>query len=401
MIMPRVFVNLLGAFVLGFGVALAPVAFKDFRGKFRNGFREGVSSISADCHDMIPLKYWFVDVNGLFARLSGRRLCNKRYLLNNGMLGTVGNIEHEYIEREVGGVKMLRGAVVSMGAKFFFVQFPGKPDMEGRLVPFGLRHSLTAIVNETLSCLREEGVDVLDLRPKFSLTPEHVERHFFRTDHHWNFETAFAAAGDVSRHICAIAGVVPPEGYSWPLDGSNWERQEVHDCFLGSAGKRTGRFFGGLDDVVYLLPRFSGLYENTAFGTDGKGETCQGGFEIKLDRFFIKPGTDVHESNCYMLYRGMGAKHPCLVQRRLDAPVRLRVAVIGDSFSRPLTSFLSTVFSDVMSVDPRYPCEGVMPLKRVVAFRPDVVALCLNPMAYSTGLSKSGRLVFFEYPLSE
>ena len=399
--MPLVFALAVTACLVWFWVALFPDALKDIRCKFGAGFHEGVLIISADCRRNIPLKDRFVDLNGLFARITGRRICNKRHLLNNGMLGMLRDRGWEYVPREVAGVCALEKAVRRSGAKFLFVQFPGKPDMEGRLVPFGMRHSLAAVGEEVLAGLRAKGVEVLDLGPKYSLTPELVERHFFRTDHHWKFETALAAADDVARRICAAVGVACPEGSAWPLDDSNWERHVMHNCFLGSAGKRTGRFFGGVDDVVYLLPRFAGKYANTTFDASGAVQTVDGGFEVNLDMAVAQAMSNLHDSNGYMLYRGIGDIHPCVIQRRRDAPVRLRVAVIGDSYARPFASFLSTVFSKVMAVDPRYPCGGATPLRRVLDFRPDVVALCLNPGVYSARPQNGERLVFFEHPLGK
>ena len=398
---PLAFALAVVACLFGFWAVLFPGALKDARHKFRGGFREGVSTVSADCRGNIPLRTWFVDVNGLFARIMGRRICNKRHLLNNGMLGMLRDRSDAYIPRSVDGVCALRDAVGSMSAKFIYVQLPGKPDMEGRLVPFGLRHNLTELAAKLIDGLRAKGVDTLDLGPKYSLTPELVERHFFRTDHHWKFETAFSAADDVARRVCAIAGVTCPEGSAWPLDVSNWERHAMRDCFLGSAGKRTGRFFGGVDDVVYLLPRFAGQYENTMFDAAGRAETAAGGFEINLDPSFMGRETDLHKSNGYMMYRGVGDIHPCMIQRRRDAPIRLRVAVMGDSYVRPFASFLSTVFTEVLSVDPRYPCGGVMPLRRVLGFWPDVVLLCLNPGVFSGRPAEGERLTFFEYPISQ
>jgi hypothetical protein len=389
------------ACLFGFWAVQFPDALKDLRRKFHEGFREGSSTISEDCRKNIPLRTHFVDINGLFARMTGRRICNKRHLLNNGMLGMLRDRSDAYIPRSIDGVCALRDFAERISAKFIYVQFPGKPDIEGRLVPFGMKHNLTELVAKLIAGLRARGVDTLDLGPKYSLTPELVERYFFRTDHHWNFEAAFAVADDVARRICAIAGVACPEGADWPLEGSNWERHVMRDCFLGSAGKRTGRFFGGLDDIVYLQPRFAGDYENVMYDAKGARMTTSGGFEINFNMSVMSESPGVHASNCYMIYRGIGDIHPCVVQHRHDAPVRLRVAIVGDSFARSFASFLSTVFTDVLSADPRYPCGGVTPLKRVLDFRPDVVALCLSPGVFSGRPDKGERLVFFEYPLAQ
>ncbi len=398
---PLAFALAVVACLFGFWAVLFPGALKDARHKFHGGFREGSSTISEDCRKNIPFRTHFVDLNGLFARITGRRICNKRHLLNNGMLGMIRDRSDAYVPRCIDGVSTLRDAAEGMSAKFIYVQFPGKPDMEGRLVPFGMRHNLTELAAKIMVGLRARGVDTLDLGPKYSLTPELVERYFFRTDHHWKFETAFAVADDVARRICAIAGVACPEGAAWPLDGSNWERHVMRDCFLGSAGKRTGRFFGGLDDIVYLLPCFRCKCKNVLFDAAGCSSTVKGDFGINIDDSVVCAAQDVYEFDGYRLYKGVGGIHPCVIQRRRDAPIRLRVAVLGDSFSRPFASFLSTVFSDVLSADPRYPCGGVMPLKRVLDFRPDVVALCLSPNILSGRPPKGGRMVFFEYPLAQ
>lgn len=371
-----------GIFVLILAVGfacLSPVAVRTLRGS-SGGVRTRIDAITKKCRAEFPARYFFVDLNGLYARCTGRRLCNRVFRRDDGMLVRAKSGTPLDPGRCSAGIASLSDDLAKNGTEFIFVQLPGKPDRGGEL--------LTACVDTILSALSAANVKTVDLRDRYSGTDASLERYFFRTDHHWNMDAVIDAAELLSRRL----------GAENVFGRDRWERRVLRRWFLGSQGKRTGVCFGGVDDLAYYVPRHGGVYMIELTRQDGTVERASGGFEINMDLFFLESRGDVHEENAYKIYRGIGGITPCVRHRHPGAPVRKRVAVIGDSFVRPLEACLSAAVEDLLVVDPRYPCGTSSVKEKITAFRPDVVMLCINPFALVRNKGVYPQYAFCEFP---
>lgn len=126
------------------------------------------------------------------------------------------------------------------GVPFLYVQLPNKEPLSGQVFPVGAASYGNKRADSLLSQLSVEGVKVLDLRPQLIQTPEMTEQYFYKTDHHWNADGAFAAY----QEILSCLHESFPEGnidltYA---QADQWERHSIDDWFLGSHGKRVGFF---------------------------------------------------------------------------------------------------------------------------------------------------------------
>ena len=73
-------------------------------------------------------------------------------------------------------------------------------------------------------------------------------------------------------------------------------------------------------------------------------------------------------------YRVYGSNYPLVCYRNGSAPNAFRALVIGDSFSIPVKAFMSTAFTEVDSIDPRY--YTASSIRRYVTWtKPDLVIL--------------------------
>ena len=73
------------------------------------------------------------------------------------------------------------------------------------------------------------------------------------------------------------------------------------------------------------------------------------------------------------------------------APVEKRLVVVGDSYSRPLQGFLSTVFSEILALDQRRFKPGETVSGFVEEFKPAVVLQLDNPVALGLGGAEPNR----------
>ena len=336
-----------------------------------------------DAAAAFPAKRAFVELNGACCRLAGRRLCNGVAKAGDGLLvsGACATVNGQ--DRAVVG---FANWLKESGVEYVYVQTPGKMDLELELLPPCMEYTAYHAADGLLEALSGAGVETIDLRRELAADANRVGRCFYRTDHHWNNDAVFLAF----KRIAARLGC--------EVDDGDWARSVVEDCFLGSKGRRTGRSFCGLDDMILYRPKFK--------------------TRMSLDI----PSANVHVSGSFLetnmrnaskIRRGkanvraysqayVGEIAPVALHRNEAAPVRRRVLVIGDSFVRPLEAFLSTAVTDLCVVDPRRYRKGTI-ADCVRSFQPDIVLQVQNPAALGTDRMDgklSGNAVFFAYGLA-
>ena len=314
-------------------------------------------------------KNGFVNLNGLFARLTGRRTLNEVVRLNNGMLCVpAGNMDTTALAGEIAGFSDYLG---EQDIPFLYVQIPYKEPLNGQVFPAGVASYRNSNADQLLSRLTAAEVETLDLRPLLIQTPEMLERYFYKTDHHWNGDGAFAAF----REILSRLHESFPEGnidltYA---QADQWERHSIDDWFLGAWGKRVGIFFGGTDPLIWYTPRFE---TEMSCAVPVHGWLYRGDFADANIRARYIEEKDYFGYNAYEVY--IGGEYPLVQHRNLDAPSPLKVLWLKDSFTLPLQAFLSTVFQEVDVIDPRYFTECTI-AEYVERTRPDIVVLAMNP----------------------
>lgn len=356
--------------VFGMGVRLLPVERKAIKSK-------RIQTIPATLHEKLPsdfpYKYLFIDLNGGVCRAIGRRMCNSRLLYDGGHLGFMyecdGSSPAPFIESTASFASRIR----ELGIPFLYVQIPAKFALEEGQMPTGWPHyNPNAEALQVEAELAERGVRTLDLVRAFVATKEDVERNFYKTDHHWQGRAAFAAARLVA---CEIANVLdepalrdPPE-----LDIANWTRHMRKGAFLGSHGRRTGRFFAGTDDFEYFVPNFETKIRRSMSGKSRANGSYK---KAVLEMHFLS--RPLHDRNAYGVY---GTDRNDVAYVNTKAKSRVKVLVVKDSFANPVVGFLSTVCREIVKVDPRRCTSKEEIFQMVAKHRPDIVVMLVNPTA--------------------
>ncbi|MCH5261126.1 MAG: hypothetical protein J1F18_15370, partial [Lachnospiraceae bacterium] len=321
-----------------------------------------------------PSKNNFVNLNGLFARLTGRRLLNGTVKLNNGMLGfKIGDADMTTTANEI---SVFSDYLSEQNIPFLYIQMPGKESLDGQSFPVGVASSGNKNADNLLSLLSAEGVKTLDLRPLISQTQEMLEQHFYKTDHHWNSDGAFVGFQEV---LCYLHKLFPASNIDLTYaQKDQWERHIINDWYLGSQGRRTGIFFGGIDPLIWHTPKFE---TEISCSIPARGEFYRGNFaEANIRTKYIEE-KDYFVLDSYNVY--IGADYPLVQHRNLNAPSSLKLLMLKDSFTRPLQSFLSTVFQEIDVIDPRSFSQCTI-AEYVQRTAPDVVILSINPSHINT-----------------
>lgn len=359
-----------------------------------SGFVQYVSKVQKDYRENLEQKNDFVSLNGLYARMSGARTSNQVVRTNNGMLThqTINKLDTKpFAEKTAELSDFLSGLEIP----FLYVQAPYKLSLDETMLPIGVEDYANDNADELLNYLQEYGVDTLDLRPYITKTAEQSKQYFYNTDHHWTPIGAFRGFQLIVECLQEIFPDEPICGTATEWD--SWEIHRVPDHFLGSRGKRVGPYFGGVDDLIYLTPRFQ--TEMSCLIPD-KSLYYQGNFEdAVIRRQYIDNPIDYYGTTLYYVY--IGGEYPVVQHRNGRAPSEKRLLLIKDSFTLPVQSFLSTVFQEIDVVDLRHFTENSL-AEYARDFEPDFVLYMINPNVFGEkkfeefGIDKK-----FSVPLSE
>lgn len=318
----------------------------------------------------------FINLSGLYGRLSGRRLFNEVVLMKNGML----NYSKMKLNAKTYDIPLILSDfsrfVEDSGGKFIYVQYPGKYDKDNDLMPEGLSPQIRKEINGLVDLISKAGVDVLDLHPTLADSIKDIEKNYYITDHHWKPTAAFQTFQMIVSHIDKL---FPGENFEG--DAVNFDRWTVHelsDQFLGSFGRRVGVYFRGLDDLQWLTPDFN---TKLSFSYPLENIYLEGNFEDTMIREeYLEQGGDKLHTDYFFVY--IGDNYPYVSTKNSMPLSDKKVLMIHDSYSLPVIAFLSTVFREVDAIDPRSYADYYpeMPIKKYVEqTRPDIVIMALSP----------------------
>lgn len=354
--------------------------------KEKGTITEIISEIQNGYISEVSGKNFFVDLNGAYSRLIGKRVCNEVVRLNNGML-TQEVTSRENTKENAYELKRLSEYLNDRSIPFFFVQAPDKMDNAKALLPTGLEYYADENVNEFLTELDKYCVNYIDLRKEICKDNNSIEKYYYKTDHHWNPQGAFLA---FTRIVNYIHEIYPNENIDESiLDINNWEIHTVEHGFLGSRGTRTGKFFGGIDDLMWIVPGFS---TEISCSMPYQEKFYKGSFEnANIREIYIDECRELGQ-DAYYLY--VGGNYELVQHRNASASSGLKVLLVKDSYAIPTQTFLSTVFKEVDVIDLRhYDISGLA--EYIKESKPQIVVMMYytqyitDPEMFQFGLDKT------------
>lgn len=316
-----------------------------------------IGAVEAGYNENFAHKLGFIDLHGALQRAMGKREVGNFDTVKaaDGKLlpGLPGsNVlmpRQHFAAEDFAYLQKVNEHCASKGTAFVYMKTPNDVIEGYTRLPTGVVSHQNANDDELLALFRQLGVDVLDLRQSMVEDGVDPAGFFFTTDHHWTIESAFWAQGALLRHL-------EGRGLEFPLmerntDLANFEVQVYEDWFLGSAGRRTGRYYGGLDDFSLILPAFDTELTHTAPSRFDAPVT--GSFEeVLVDKGFL--GFD----SSYQLSRYDAYLRSFTPLRVIENEAGAgRVLVVQDSFGQPVSAFLALSCAEVTVLDFRYYTE--------------------------------------------
>lgn len=320
---------------------------------------EMISDIEHTIDENVYARYTFIDAYGYIQKVLDKKEENAFEVVKDEQ----GKLHYTYFTGETnptkklsGRMKNLKDSIADEDCKLIYLM-PMDKYIEGYTTyATGIPYSM---VNETadqfLGELEEADVDYIDFRDYLKDSGLDMQNVFFDTDHHWKIETVYWASNVFFEQLQEKYGEnIPKEDYY--ADINNYNQITYEDCFLGSQGRKTGRYYAGADDFTLIYPKFKTDYVLESSIMDDMKLT--GRFEEALLATPVFRQTDTpYDTDLYMSY--MYGNQAYAHIENLDNTDGLNICFIKDSYAVPFAAFSSLRCHHVYLLDPRY-YEGSM-----------------------------------------
>lgn len=305
------------------------------------------SSTALAYHDML------IDMNSFKERMIGTRMIIKDNITiaktDDGNLVEVRKAEDKLTEEEVAQsvskIAELQRVANENGAQFLYCAVPRK-EYFARNFPSNTANYVKEDFDTLIKELSESDVAYLDVSKVLQECSIPNDQLYFNTDHHWRPYTAFTAVNAICEELHTRYGFEYNQAYT---DINHYDIKTYPDYFLGSHGKKTGRYFSqlGTDDFDLITPKFATSYtEEQPF----KKEKKEGSFEdtVIFKEFLEK---DYYGINTYVTYSGGDMKLQ-IFKNLLNADGK-KILLVRDSYACAAAPFLSLHASELHICDMR------------------------------------------------
>jgi len=330
-----------------------------------------------------------MDLNSLFNRYTGRAIVEKDdgtvIRAKNGYLGNPrGKVSDKKLNHYADNVAEFMKTANSKGADFLYVMAPSKGySLE---YPSNGRDFTKTNCDRFSEMLKEKGVPLLNLIEQAEKEDISDEEMFFATDHHWRPEKGLWASEKVSSCLEDLYGFQYDKSV---LQKDNYTVTTYKDWFLGSQGKKVGRYFSphGPDDINLIVPKFE---TSLAEYQPAKNLWREGTFKdlLYMENLNTK---DHYNLNPYATYSGGDFREQIIANRMI--PEGKTAIIIRDSYGCAFTPFFSLVLGNTHVVDIRdgaYVGEKLYLPDYIDKIKPDYV------IVFYTGLSDGEALYAFK-----
>lgn len=277
--------------------------------------------------------------------------------------------------------KIFKDKIKNQNTKIIYLMTPdkyiqGKTKLENGL-PYNYANEAA---DKYIGFLKDKNIDYIDLRENIVQRNLEPEELFFKTDHHWNIQTAF----DQYKQLINILNTtyemnVDEDGFYRNSDNYNYITYK--NSYIGSMGRKCGKYYDGIDDFTLVFPKFETSYSFYSRTNEYEIDT-EGRFEEALlsvhtlnnDKSEYSLDSDKYST---YLFGNQGEVHITNNNNKNG----LKVLFIKDSFAVPLSAFFSNVCSDTYLIDPRYYDKNLVDFANSKEF--DIIFVSFTPQSIS------------------
>ena len=195
-----------------------------------------------------------------------------------------------------------------------------------------------AFLDRLFQDLRIQGILTLDIRPELAALRDSGAQVYYRTDHHWTTDAAFAAW----QAFAEAANIQRDDTGSDITSDRYYNRQAVSDSFQGTLSASSGYRTSQTDTIYVYLP-------------EGSGKEPLKYLMINRDtgekRASLYDTSYLETRDQYALF--LGGNHG-EVKIQTSADTDRNILVIKDSYANCFIPFLLPAFQNILVIDPRY-----------------------------------------------
>ena len=360
----------------------------------QKGISDVINDVDTNLSERLSYHFQLLDLNSLVMRVTGTKVVDKGDSTvvvseDNFLTEPYPYISDDDIDYITGEVEKLKKVSNDNGAEFLYVFAPRK-SIDIKLPSIVDNYSYDNY-KRYIAALNEKNIEVFDLYQKKCEEGISTQDMFFITDHHWKPEYGFWANSLICQEL--------NQRYGFEYDGkttdiNNYDVKVYQDWFLGSYGKKTGRYYTplGLDDFSLITPKFeTSLIEEQPF----KDLRREGDFpQTALDLSNIET-KDIHNKGVYATYSG--GDYRLQIFTNYLAPNNDRIIIVRDSFACAVTPFLALNAKELYITDVRendyYVGDKLNLEKYISEINPDYVIVLYSGVASVE--DSAGRYDFF------
>ena len=313
----------------------------------------------------------YIDIYGLFQKILLKRVVedvddNKNVVrMNNGKLTFV--YPNWNVDEEAKKIINLSEYAKSKKIYMTYINIPWRVKDNSEL-PFYMKDCVTSTNNKMLSKLSNGNVNIIDLE---NMLDGDYDDWFYNTDHHWTTDTAFTAYKIIMNDLDNELGLGLTDKYL-----SNFKVEKYKNIFLGTYGKRVGKYYGGMDDFTYITPYFDTKFEVINYRDVGEVESVKkGNFKDALTYpEFLDKNLDRDLSVYYTYSKGTKAE---VNITNLQSYNNKKLLVIKDSFADSIYPFFALNFQKTKVIDVRR-YKAIRLYKYIEKYQPDAIVVLYN-----------------------
>lgn len=282
--------------------------------------------------DQIALRTELVELKAITELAAGKRENNGVLLGKDGYLIETCNYTDEnysYLKSNLARVEGLSEDLAQSNIEAFSVLIPRKVDILSAKLPQYYSTERNEYVWEIV------GRKHTDLRDALARAQNEGGEVFYKTDHHWTADGAYAAYVELGSLL----------GYT-PYPREHFDEITLSDSFLGTTYSTSGFFFVGADTII--AP--SASTEKYRVEIVDTGRILDGMYDLSYLDVKDKYSTFLSGNNAHVsitLQNGEGNKS------ENESKNREKLLVIKDSYAHSLAPYLAEHY-DLELVDPRY-----------------------------------------------
>lgn len=319
----------------------------------------------------------FLNIYGMAQRAAGATVfedAGYTYVIKDGSGALHFHTVRQDAAPYAASVAELRNTLLENDIPFLYIQAPTKEMDSHTVYPPGISYASAENAEDMLDALHGLGVETISLSRVLSESGIPAEKQFYRTDHHWTTESAFAAFVHTVDYLNSELGMDVDTSV---CDELRWNRITMRSAFLGSAGRRIGQALAGLDDYTFIEPAFETSYNVYYPKISSEWPNWAGNFRTALVRDGLLFSDDV-SANRYASY--FEYDYGELIIDNLLAENDLHITVIKDSFALPYSAFLSTAVKRIDMIDLRE-FEGSV-TEHILNTSPDIVIILYSNSSF-------------------